>query len=303
MEKKKLTREFWVGFLGILSLVIIYLLINFFKGISLFDDGNVYYVRFDNIGEIVNTSPVYVNGYKVGNVQEIEYDFKSGKGACVAVAIDERMQIPEGSIAEINKELLSSSSISIVLGNSDKYMMPGDTLQGKLKSDAMEAAGEMLPAIGELLPKLDSILVSLNNTLADPSINNTLDNVEQLTAQLNSTSGELDKLVKGDIATATGKLVELEDQMLELSGKLNEIEYQRIVASLEASLKNIEEITASLNNGEGTAGMLLKDSTLYIKLNETCESANALLEDLKENPKRYVHFSVFGSKEKKEKKD
>ena len=161
----------------------------------------------------------------------------------------------------------------------------------------------MLPAIGELLPKLDSILVSLNNTLADPSINNTLDNVEQLTAQLNSTSGELDKLVKGDIATATGKLVELEDQMLELSGKLNEIEYQRIVASLEASLKNIEEITASLNNGEGTAGMLLKDSTLYIKLNETCESANALLEDLKENPKRYVHFSVFGSKEKKEKKD
>ena len=88
--------------------------------------------------------------------------------------------------------------------------------------------------------------------------------------------------------------------MIELSSKLNEVEYKQITASLEKSLKNIEEITAALNNGEGTAGMLLKDSTLYTKLNETCESANALLEDLKKNPKRYVHFSLFGRKEKKE---
>ena len=84
--------------------------------------------------------------------------------------------------------------------------------------------------------------------------------------------------------------------MLELSAKLNEIEYQKIVVSLEASLNNIEQLTAALNNGEGTAGMLLKDSTLYTKLNNTCEAATALLEDLKENPKRYVHFSIFGRK-------
>ena len=92
--------------------------------------------------------------------------------------------------------------------------------------------------------------------------------------------------------------MEIEDEMIELSSKLNEVEYQQIVASLEASLKNIEELTAALNNGEGTAGLLLKDSALYLRLNETCESANALLEDLKENPKRYVHFSIFGNKQK-----
>lgn len=298
MEKRKFTREFWIGFLGILSLVIIYLLINFFKGISLFNEGSIYYVRFNDIGEIVKTSSVYVNGYKVGNVQEIEYDFEKGNGACVTLSLDKRMHIPVGSTAEINKELLSSSSISIIQGHSNSYLMPGDTLNGRLKSDAMEVAGEMLPAIGDMLPKIDSILISLNNTLANPSINNTLNNVEQLTAQLNSTSKDLDNLLNGDIATASSKLVALEDQMLELSTKLNEIEYQRIVASLETSLKNLEEITASLNNGEGTAGMLLKDSSLYIRLNETCESANALLEDLKEHPKRYVHFSIFGNKQK-----
>jgi phospholipid/cholesterol/gamma-HCH transport system substrate-binding protein len=298
MEKRKFTREFWIGFLGILSLVIIYLLINFFKGISLFNEGSIYYVRFNDIGEIVKTSSVYVNGYKVGNVQEIEYDFEKGNGACVTLSLDKRLHIPVGSTAEINKELLSSSSISIIQGHSNSYLMPGDTLNGRLKSDAMEVAGEMLPAIGDMLPKIDSILISLNNTLANPSINNTLNNVEQLTAQLNSTSKDLDNLLNGDIATASSKLVALEDQMLELSTKLNEIEYQRIVASLETSLKNLEEITASLNNGEGTAGMLLKDSSLYIRLNETCESANALLEDLKEHPKRYVHFSIFGKKQK-----
>ena len=298
MEKKKFTREFWVGFLGILSLVIIYLLINFFKGISLFDEGNTYVVKFDNIGEIVTTSPVYINGYKVGNVQEIDYDFENGSGANVKLAVDERLHIPTGSSAEINKELLSSSSISIILGKSDRYLQPGDTLIGKLSNDVMDEAGKMMPVVSGMLPKLDSILISMNRILSDPAIGNTMNNMEQLTAQLNGTSKELDRLLKGDIATASNKLVALEDEMLELSTKLNEIEYRKIVTSLETSLKNIEEITAALNNGEGTAGMLLKDSTLYTRLNETCESANALLEDLKKNPKRYVHFSVFGRKEK-----
>ena len=103
-------------------------------------------------------------------------------------------------------------------------------------------------------------------------------------------------MLKGDIATAGEKLVALEDEMLQLTKKLNEIEYQKIIASLEASLSNIEQITAALNNGEGTAGMLLKDSALYNKLNGTCEAATELLEDLKENPKKYVHFSIFGKK-------
>lgn len=298
MGKRRFTREFWIGFLGILALLIVYFLINFFKGISVLDKGNVYYVRFGNIGEIVNSSPVFINGYKVGNVQEIHYNFETREGAIVKLAIDDRLQLPQGTTAEINLELLGSSSISIITGKGSRYLQPGDTISGKLNGGALDEAGKMLPVLTDMLPKVDSILMSVNNILANPAINNTLSNVEQLSAQLGSTSAELDRLLKGDIATAGSKLVELENEMLELSSKLNEIEYQKIVASLETSVKNIEEITAALNNGEGTAGMLLKDSTLYNKLNETCESANALLEDLKNNPKRYVHFSIFGKKEK-----
>ena len=291
-----MARELWVGFLGILSLLIIYLLINFFKGVNLIDEGNNYYVKFDNIGEIVNSSPVFINGYKVGNVQNINYDFKSQDGAYVLITVDNRLQIPEGSIAEIETELLGSSTINIKLAKGNRIIAAGDTLNGRLNSGAMGEAAKMIPTLNNMLPKVDSILLSLNTILANPAINNTLNNVEQLTTQLNSTSAELNKMLKGDIATAGEKLVALEDEMLKLSEKLNEIEYQKIVASLEASLSNIEQLTAALNNGEGTAGMLLKDSTLYTKLNNTCEAATALLEDLKENPKRYVHFSVFGRK-------
>ena len=301
MMKGKWTRELWIGILGILSLLILYVLINFFKGVNLVEEENVFYVRFDNVEGIVQTSPVFINGYKVGSVRDLVYDFDNGNGVIVELSVDKRLRIPEGSYAEVKTALLGSSTVNIVSGNGGGYLAPGDTIQGRLDGGAMGEASKMIPAVADVIPKVDSVLVSLNDVLTDPAIKNTLANVEQLTAQLNGTSAELDRLVKGDVRKAAGKLVALEDEMLELSSRLNEIEYEKLVNSLEASLNNIEEVTASLNSGEGTAGMLLKDSTLYTKLNVTCEAATLLLEDLKKNPKRYVHFSVFGNKDKEKK--
>ena len=301
MMKGKWTRELWIGILGILSLLILYVLINFFKGVNLVEEENVFYVRFDNVEGIVQTSPVFINGYKVGSVRDLVYDFDNGNGVIVELSVDKRLRIPEGSYAEVKTALLGSSTVNIVSGNGGGYLAPGDTIQGRLDGGAMGEASKMIPAVADVIPKVDSVLVSLNDVLTDPAIKNTLANVEQLTAQLNGTSAELDRLVKGDVRKAAGKLVALEDEMLELSSRLNEIEYEKLVNSLETSLNNIEEVTASLNSGEGTAGMLLKDSTLYTKLNATCEAATLLLEDLKKNPKRYVHFSVFGNKDKEKK--
>ena len=301
MMKGKWTRELWIGILGILSLLILYVLINFFKGVNLVEEENVFYVRFDNVEGIVQTSPVFINGYKVGSVRDLVYDFDNGNGVIVELSVDKRLRIPEGSYAEVKTALLGSSTVNIVSGNGGGYLAPGDTIQGRLDGGAMGEASKMIPAVADVIPKVDSVLVSLNDVLTDPAIKNTLANVEQLTAQLNGTSAELDRLVKGDVRKAAGKLVALEDEMLELSSRLNEIEYEKLVNSLEVSLNNIEEVAASLNSGEGTAGMLLKDSTLYTKLNVTCEAATLLLEDLKKNPKRYVHFSVFGNKDKEKK--
>ena len=303
MEKKKgtFTRELWIGLLGIASIVIVYLLINFFKGINIFSNGEKYYVRFSNIGEIVNTSPIFINGYKVGHVSNVIYNFENPDEVYVEMLLDSQLQMPEGSVALINTKMLGSSTISLALGKSATMINPGDTIEGRMNTGAMDEAAEMIPQITAMLPKLDSILVSLNSTLANPAINNSVDNIGELTAELNTTAKLLNNVLANDIPVATGKLVEIEDDLLKMSSQLSEVDYNKLIGSLEASLTNIQNITAALNTGEGTAGMLLKDSTLYNKLNNTTEAATLLLEDLKKNPKRYVHFSVFGRKEKADK--
>ena len=300
MEKKKstFTRELWIGVLGIIAILTIYLLINFFKGINIFSTGEKYYVKFSNIGEIVNTSPVFINGYKVGHVSNVIYNFNNPDEVHVEMHLDNQLQMPVGSVALINTKLLGSSTISLALGNGDTMIQPGDTLEGRMNTGAMDEAGEMLPKITAMLPKLDSILVSLNSTLANPAINKSVNNIETLTAELNNTAALLNSVLKNDIPVAADKLIKIEDDLLKMSAQLSEVDYNKLIGSLEASLNNIQEITTALNTGEGTAGMLLKNEALYNKLNNTAEAATLLLQDLKKNPKRYVHFSVFGKKDK-----
>ena len=295
----KISRELWVGILGIAAICIVYFLINFFKGVEVFDDTDKYKIEFANIGEVTNSAPVYINGCKVGNVSGIEHDFNKSRTVYVTVSINKGLRIPEGSYAEIHNKLMGGSTINLILGNGKGTIAPGATLKGTLDAGALGEAGEIMPQLAAIVPKVDSVLTSLNAILSNPAINNTLNNIESLTAQLNATSTQLNSLVENDIPTATGKLIKLEDDLLKISARIHEINFNEMVSSLEASLNNIQQITTALNNGEGTAGMLLKDDELYNKLNDVCTTAVSLLEDLKANPKRYVHFSVFGRKEKK----
>ena len=299
MSKMKFSRELIVGVLGLTALFVIYFLINFFKSIDIFDDTDNYRIEFTNIGELTNSAPVYINGCKVGNVSSIEHNFNESNIVTLTVSLNQELRLPEGSYAQIHNKLMGGSTICIVMGKGEGTIAPGSTLKGVLEAGAMGEVGNMVPQIEAMLPKVDSMLTSLNTILANPVINNTFNNLETLTAQLNTTSAQLDKLVSNDIPTALDKVIRIEDDLLKVSSQLSEVDYASIVATLEASLNNIQQITAALNEGNGTVGMLLNDTTLYTKLNETCQAAEDLLEDLKENPKRYVHFSIFGNKEKK----
>lgn len=299
MKKIKFSRELLVGLLGLTAMFVIYFLINFFKSIDIFEDTNKYRIEFANIGELTNSAPVYVNGCKIGNVSAIEYNFNESELVYLTVSIEKGLRIPQDSYAVISNKLMGGSTIRIVLGKSSNTIAPGAMMKGVIETGAMDEVSKMIPQIEAMLPKVDAMLTSLNGIVANPAINNTLNNLETLTAQLNTTSAGLDKIVKNDIPEALDKVIKLEDDLLKVSSQLGEVDYQSIIASLEASLNNIQQITTALNDGCGTAGMLLKDSTLYTKLNETCEAATSLLDDLKENPKRYVHFSIFGKKENK----
>ncbi|MBE6303329.1 MAG: MCE family protein [Bacteroidales bacterium] len=298
--KKIFSREVIIGITGILAILIIYLLINFFKGINLFKAENHYYVRFSDVCQLVNSSPVFINGYSVGNVRNINYDYANPGNIIVTIEIDERMKVPMGSYATITTHMLGGTDISLVLGNSGNMLTPGDTLAGYPdKGIATVASEKILPAFDKMLPKLDSILGNLNTLLANPSLNNTVDNAAMLTEELKKTTAGINKLIAKDVPAITDRMIKLEDDMLAVSGQLKQIDYKNIASQLENTLRNIEQLTIVLNSKEGTMGLLLNDTALYRNLCTTCEQATALLQNLREEPKRYVHFSIFGRKDKK----
>lgn len=297
MSKKiRFSKELIVGSTGILALLLIYLMINFFKGIDLFKDGEHYYVKFDNIGQIVSSSPIFLNGYKAGNVRSISYDFENMKNVIVEIDIDKRLRIPAGSYAEVNNHMLGGSEISIILADNDQYISAGDTITGRLNKGLAGEMGNAIPTINNMIPKVDSILTSLNILLANPALNNSISNIGEITEDLSTTTASINSLLAHEVPQITERMVKIEDDILKVSSQLSEADYKKLLTTLGASIENIESITSALEKGEGTAGKLLKDNELYNKLDSTCSAARALLEDLKENPKRYVHFSIFGKK-------
>ena len=298
MAKKKLfTREFFIGAIGVTALLVIYFLINFFKGIDLFKVGETYYVRFSDVSQLVSSSPVYLNGYKAGNVRSINCDFNQIDNIIVEIEIDKRIKIPKGSTARITTHMLGGADLGIILSSNNEILAPCDTIVGTLdKGIAGEAADKIMPAFNAIMPKVDSVLTSLNTILANPSLTSSINNVERMTGELATATASLNALMSNDVPQITSRMIELENDMLTVSSQLSEVDYKLLTASIEKTLNNIQQLTTALNNGEGTMGLLLKDSTLYNNLNGTCKAATELLQNLREDPKRYVHFSVFGRK-------
>lgn len=298
--KKIFSREVLIGATGILAIVLIYLLINFFKGVNLFNAENHYYVRFSDVCQLTNSSPIFVNGYSVGNVRNIDYDYKNPGNIVVTIEIDKRMRVPSGSYATITTHMLGGTDLSLVLGKSGNMLSPGDTIMGYPdKGIAAVASEKIIPAFDNMLPKLDSILSNLNHLLSNSAINSTVDNAAQLTEELKKTTTGINKLLAKDVPAITDRMIKLEDDFLAVSGRLKEVDYKGIALQLENTLRNIEQLTVVLNSKDGTMGLLLNDTTLYRNLCTTCEQAEALLRNLREEPKRYVHFSIFGRKDKK----
>ncbi len=298
--KKIFSREVIIGATGIIAILVIYLLINFFKGINLFKPDNHYYVKFSDVCQLVNSSPVFINGYSVGNVRDINYDYTNPGNIIVTIEIDERMKVPAGSYATITTHMLGGTDISLVLANSNRILSPGDTITGIPDKGIAAVAGEkILPAFDRMIPKLDSILGNLNTLLANPSLNSTVDNAAALTEELKKTTASINRLLAKDVPAITDRMVRLEDDMLAVSGELKNIDYASITKELEQTLVNVRKLTSALNSNNGTIGLLLNDTTLYRNLCTTCEQAESLLVNLREEPKRYVHFSIFGRKDKK----
>ena len=298
----KFAKEIQIGVVAIVGIVVLYLGLQFLKGLTMFSSDNKYYVRFDNISGLTASSPIYANGFKVGVVESIAYDYNSQNQIVAVVGLNKEMRLPKESRAEIVSDLLGNIKLELVLGpNPADLAAPGDTILGGVHVGVMNMASGVVPQIQAMLPKLDSILTSVNMLLADPALKNSLHHIDDITGNLTKTTNELNKLTSS-LNQQMPSMLKNADGMLananEFTHQLNELDLATTMAKVNNTLQNVEQMTAKLNSNEGTLGLLMRDPELYNNLNSTMIHADSLMIDLKQNPKRYVHFSVFGRKSK-----
>lgn len=299
MIAKYITKEVKIGIASIIALGVIVYGINYLKGIRMFKPSTYFYFKYEDVNALAKSSPVFADGFRVGIVSDITYNYTERGNVLVEVELDKDMRIPKGSTGELVTEMMGGVRMNILLANNprESYSV-GDTIPGTLNNGIMAGAAELMPQIEKMLPKLDSILISLNTILSNPNIPATLKSVRNSTANLEAASGQMRKLMNKDIPQLTGKLNTISDNFVVISNNLKEIDYAATFNKIDSTIHNVQLITQKLNSKDNSIGLLLNDPALYNNLSTTSANAASLLEDLKANPKRYVHFSIFGRKQK-----
>ncbi|QQU02444.1 MlaD family protein [Myroides odoratus] len=308
----KISREIKTAVLVLGAIALFIWGYSFLDGRNLFDNSTKYYVEYDNVEGLTTSSSVTINGLVVGKVSRININAQTGK-LVVELMMTHPIDIAKSSVATIySPGLLGGKGISIdpKFGDTD-YAESGQYLKGDVQFDITEKL------VGELEPlkvKLDEVLANANSMLV--AINGVLD--EQMQADLKTSVTEL----KGTLAGANKLMNGIEPQLkgtmtnlnvmsknfVGLSQELSELDINGTFANLQSASANIDKLLADIENGNGSVGKLLKDEELYKNLTGASKELEQLMRDLKENPKRYVHFSLFGKKatpyqEKEEKKE
>lgn len=293
--KMKFSKEVTIGVVSIISLVLLYIGVNYLKGINLFRPANHYYVACSNVKDVTISSPVFVEGFKVGLVRSISYDYSTTGKILVEISLEKSMRINKGSYISLEKTLLSGGELHIHLNKYvDEYLKSGDTIEGRSPEDMMASVQEkMLPQIIDLLPKLDSILYSLQILVSHPALSQSLDHIEKTTASLEISSRRLNQLLGNDVPVIASNLKTTTDNFAALSEEMKNLNLKGSIQSLNLTIDNLGQTTMKLNAKDNSLGLLLNDTLLYNNLNETVVNASNLLIDLKQNPKRYVRFSLF----------
>lgn len=298
----KLTKEIKIALVAIVGILVMYFGINFLKGMNLFSTNNTYFITFDDIQGLGASTPIYADGYKVGTVDGLEYDYKENGPIKVKVDINKDLRIPQGSKAEIVKDLMGNLQVNLLLANNPRERVePGGIIPGAVNGGMMDKAANLVPVVEKMLPKLDSILTSVNALLADPALAASLHNVETITSnltvstrELNTLMAGLNKQVPGMVRKANGVL----DNTNRLTANLASLDVQGTLNKVNQTLESAHQFTEKLNSNQGSLGLLMNDTKLYDNLTSTMGHADSLVIDLKAHPKRYVHFSVFGRKDK-----
>ena len=292
--KKIWTREIKIGLSAIVCLIIIFAGIQFLKGINVVQPTNFYTITFKNVDELMVSSPVTVNGYKVGVVHDIKYDYTNNDRVLVMVNLDKELRIARDSKISLVKGLMGGATV--VIDNNpyvSEFYQSGDTIEGIAGNDLMGNIAGMMPEVEILIGKLDSILSGVQTLVNDPALLNSVQRLDGITANLEGTTGQLNNMMRNDVPAIMNNVTSITNNVDTLTAMLNRLPIENTINDINQLVANIEEASAGLNTTDNTAGLILNDTQLYDKLNEAVTSLDSLLVDIRLNPKRYINIKVF----------
>ncbi|MFZ4455631.1 MAG: MlaD family protein [Bacteroidales bacterium] len=295
---KKFTKEVKIALVSIFSLFLLYYGINYLKGVNLLKPANYYYLVLHNISGLTVSSPVYVDGFKAGLVRSFEYEYEHPGNIIVEISMDKKMKIAEGSTALYKGDLLGTAAIELHLNlEGTQFHQPGDTLPTTQTRNLMNTFEyELMPKLTQVMSRLDTVLTGLQKVVANPALNQSIENIAFTTNELNKSSQNLSKIMNSDVPVIVTNLKQVSGDFSTVSSNLKKVDYAAVMSSADSTLSNLKSLTRQLNQPDNTMGLLLRDRVLYDSLSASASSANRLLIDLKAHPKRYVHFSIFGKK-------
>lgn len=298
----KISKEIKIAVVTVLSAIIIYVGIIFLKGLKLFNDEVSYFVEIADVQGMPTASDVRANGLKVGTVKTIAFN-AARQDMLVEITINPNFHLPKGTSVYMTKEMLGSAMMNLKLGpNPDDILQPGDTLYGSPMTDLMSAAGDMVPQVQALLPKMDSILSALNTLSNDPALAASVHNMAAVSEDLKVTTARINGLLQKDVPQLIAKTNNICTNLETTTAQFNQMDLTGMANKADVTLGNLQDMTfklnTAMNNKNSSLGMLMNDNAIALHLDSTMMNSSRLLEDVRLHPKRYVHFSLFGKKDK-----
>jgi len=319
----KISNETKVGALTAIAIVLLILGFNFLKGRTVFKTGNFIYAEYPDAKGLLVSNPVYINGYQVGTVYEIENVDANLKSIHVAIKLKGEYNIPNNSVASISSNLLGSPSIKIVLGNSAVFLKSGEKIN-TIDDPGMlgDITNKLSPVADQLkvtVHTLDSVLRNINSIFditAKNNLQSVIANLNTTTASLVKSGASLQMMLdkqSGSITQSMNNLNSFTKNLADNNDKidstlsnlekttsnLSRADIDGSVRNLKAAIEKVNVLIEKVGSKEGSLGMLISDRTFYNNLTNTLRSANTLLDDIRVHPKRYITISVFGGKKDK----
>lgn len=290
----KISNELKIGFWAIVTLVILFLGVNYLKGVHTLRQGDFYYLSSDKVEGLAVSSHVKLHGLKVGLVREMEYDKPSNRVIVTINIYDDNIKIPVDSRVFVTSDLLGTSSINLELGESTQFFNTWDTIYAPMNNvGLLDKVDPVIAKVDALLPKLDTLVSGITVLVNESKVQESLLELNKMTVRLNQTVNSLNGLLKNDVPTIMNNVESTTANLDTISNQLKEAEVEKILANANRTLDEMNQLMKRVQANDNTVGKLLNTTDLHDHLNRTLSDVDSLVNAIKENPKKYIRVKVF----------